>query len=191
MSHGAYIRVSTDKQDHRSQKHAINTYLANHGIDRCLWFEDTITGSAITRDGMDGLNRAIFMGEVKTVVTWKLDRIARDMKTGINLLTDWCDKGVRVVSITEQVDLSGPMGRMLVAILFSLAEIERNNIRERVRAGMKVAIAKGHCKGRKPGTYVASPMRAKELRMKGLKYHEISTSLGVSMATVFRYMKME
>lgn len=190
MTYSAYCRVSTDQQEHRSQTHAINTYLSNHHIKECRWFTDTITGSTMTRDGMDALNKSIFMGETKTVIVFKLDRIARDMRAGIDLISDWCNQGVRLISISEQIDMSGPVGRMIAAVLLGLAEIERNNIRERVKAGMAVAKAAGKCKGRKPGTYKASTIRAKDLRMKGLTYEEVAKSMGVGVATVYRYMNL-
>jgi DNA invertase Pin-like site-specific DNA recombinase len=188
----AYLRVSTDRQDHGAQRHAITQYLTGHSVDMSTvrWYEDTITGATMTRIGMDALNKDIFMGTIHCVVVWKLDRIARLMKEGIDLLTSWCDHGVRIVSITEQIDMSGVVGRMIAAVLLAMAEIERENIRSRVKAGMVVAKAKGKCKGRKKGTYKADHMRAKHLRMRGLTYQEIAMAMGIHVTTVSRYMKI-
>ena len=66
--------------------------------------------------------KAIFDGTIKTVIVWKLDRISRRLQDGINLIADWCERGVRVVSITQQIDLSGPVGRMVASVMFGLAE---------------------------------------------------------------------
>jgi len=63
---------------------------------------------------------------VKTVVVWKLDRISRRLRDGINLLADWCEKGVRVVVVTQQIDLSGAVGRMVANVSFGLAELSLN-----------------------------------------------------------------
>jgi DNA invertase Pin-like site-specific DNA recombinase len=62
------------------------------------------------RPSLIDLKEAIFAGRVKTVVVWKLDRLARSMREGINILTAWCESGVRVVSVTQQIDLSGAVG---------------------------------------------------------------------------------
>lgn len=56
----------------------------------------------------------------KTVMVWKLDRLSRRLRDGVNLLADWCDRGIRVVSITQQIDLSGPVGRMIAAVMLGL-----------------------------------------------------------------------
>ena len=73
----------------------------------------------------------LFDGKIKTVIVWKLDRISRRLKDGINLLAEWCERGVRVVSVTQQIDLSGPVGRMVASVMFGLAEIELEYRRER------------------------------------------------------------
>ena len=69
------------------------------------------------------------MGEAKTVVVWRLDRLTRKQRDGINTLADWCEKGVRVVSVTQQLDLSGATGRLITGVLF--AEMELEAIKER------------------------------------------------------------
>ena len=58
---------------------------------------------------------------------WKLDRISRRQREGVNLLADWCERGVRVVVITQQLDLSGAVGRLVASVLFSLAENENSS----------------------------------------------------------------
>ena len=69
------------------------------------------------------------MGEAKTVVVWRLDRLTRKQRDGINTLADWCEKGVRVVSVTQQLDLSRATGRLITGVLF--AEMELEAIKER------------------------------------------------------------
>ena len=58
------------------------------------------------------------------MVVFKVDRIARRLREGLDLLCDWCERGVRVVAVTQQVDVSGTMGRMVAALMLGLAEIE-------------------------------------------------------------------
>ena len=113
------------------------------------------------------MQRAIFDGEVDTVVVWKLDRISRRQHEGIGLLADWCERGIRVVVVTQQIDLGGAVGRMVASVLFGLAEIELEYRRERQAAGIAVAKRRGAYHGRKKGTTKAKPTRARQLRGQG------------------------
>jgi DNA invertase Pin-like site-specific DNA recombinase len=152
------------------------------------WFEDKETGKTVRRDAFEDMQKAIFDGKVKTVIVWKLDRISRRLKDGIKLLADWCERGVRVVSVTQQIDLSGPVGRMVASVMFGLAEIELEYRRERQQAGIAVAKARGVYRGRRKGTTKSKPSRARQLRKQGLTIPEIANALAVSERTVFRYL---
>jgi len=191
MSIGVYIRVSTHGQKSDSQKAEISQWLIAHGHDpkNVQWFEDKETGSNLSRAGFNALSEAVFNGSVKTIVVWKLDRIARNMLDGINTICQWCESGVRVVSVTQQIDLSGTVGHLVAGVLFAIAEIELQHSKERQAAGIAVAKSKGTYKGRKEGTTKAKPERARELREQGFKSKEIARSLGVTERTVFRYLK--
>jgi DNA invertase Pin-like site-specific DNA recombinase len=188
-----YCRVSTHDQKPDSQRTALARWLNGNGIpeQHVHWFEDTETGATIKRPAFDALQRSVFAGEVKTIVVWKLDRISRNQKDGITLLADWCERGVRVVSVTQQIDLSGSVGRLIASVLFGIAEIEREHIRERQSAGITVAKQNGIYKGRKQGSTKATPKRAWELRRQGLNKTEIARALGVTPQTVWRYLKRE
>jgi DNA invertase Pin-like site-specific DNA recombinase len=188
---GVYIRVSSHSQKSDSQHAEIRRWLAAHGhaLDTVQWFEDTETGTTLTRSGLIGLQEAIFAGTVKMVVVWKLDRIARSMREGINTLSRWCEHGVRVVSITQQIDLSGTVGHLVAGVLFAIAEIELQHVKERQAAGIAAARQRGVYKGRKPGATKAKPQRARELRDKGMTLPEIGQALNVDKRTVSRYLK--
>jgi DNA invertase Pin-like site-specific DNA recombinase len=190
MTIAAYIRVSTHSQNLESQRAEITRWLEVHGhnLNEVRWFEDKDTGKHLSRTGFNALAEAIFSGEAKTVVVWKLDRIARSMRDGINTLSQWCECGVRVVSVTQQLDLSGTAGHLIAGVLFAVAEMELENTRERQAAGIEVAKQRGIYKGRKRGATKAKPARAKELQAKGLKQSEIAQALGVSERTVGRYL---
>ena len=107
-----YCRVSSRRQKTDSQKAEITRWLRAHGISpsRVTWFEDKETGQTVHRVAFEQMEKAIFDGTIKTVIVWKLDRISRRLQDGINLIADWGERGVRVVSITQQIDLSGPGG---------------------------------------------------------------------------------
>ena len=191
MNIAAYCRVSTNNQKNDSQIAEIKKWLAAHGYDQSqvVWFVDKESGKTLKRPQFEKMQAAIFAGEIKTVVVWKLDRISRRLKDGIVLLCDWCNNGVRVVSITQQIDLTGAVGRMIAAVMLGLAEIELEYRQERQAAGIAVAKKKGVYQGRKVGTFKAKPARANELRDKGLKIAEIATALGTSKRTVQRYLR--
>ncbi len=185
-----YCRVSTRHQKNDSQRAEITRWLAGHGIDssQIRWFEDKESGKTLVRPAFDELQQEIFGGGLKTVVVWKLDRISRRLRDGINLLGDWCEKGIRVVVVTQQIDLNGAVGRMVASVLFGLAEIELEYRRERQAAGINVAKERGVYRGRVKGSYKSTPARAVELKGRGLTAKEIAAALGISERTAFRYL---
>ncbi|HEY9664588.1 MAG TPA: recombinase family protein [Allocoleopsis sp.] len=188
-----YLRVSSRTQKTDSQKAEIEQWLIRHGHDPSTvqWFEDKETGKTLKRPAFDRLQTAIFDGNIKTVIVWKLDRISRRLKDGINTLASWCERGVRVVSVTQQIDLNGAISSMLAGVMFGLAEIELEYRRERQAAGIRLARQRGIYQGRQRGTTKAKPQRAKELRDRGLTVPEIAKALGTSERTVFRYLITE
>ena len=107
----------------------------------------------------------------------------------MNLLADWCERGLKIVIVTQQIELNGPVGRLIAAVLLGLAEIELEYRHERQQAGISVAKKRGVYKGRKKGTTKGKPDRARLLIDKGLSPGEIATALGVSERTVFRYLR--
>ncbi|MGK0184621.1 MAG: DNA invertase Pin-like site-specific DNA recombinase [Verrucomicrobiales bacterium] len=166
--HAAYIRVSTADQKTDPQRAEIAAWAKSHRM-KIEWYEDKISGKRSTRPGLDALRKDIFSGKIKTVIVWKLDRLARSKRDGETMLADWCGKGVRVVSITQAIDLSGVVGQIVASVLLGLGEIELENIRERQASGIAVAKKRGVYEGRKAGTTKGEPKRAAELREKGLK----------------------
>lgn len=185
-----YCRVSTRHQKNDSQRAEIKRWLKNNGLklSAVRWFEDKETGATTRRFAFEQLQKAIFDGVVKTVVVWKLDRISRRQRDGINVLADWCERDVRVVSVTQQIDLSGAVGRMVASVMFGLAEIELEYRRERQAAGIRVARKKGVYTGRLKGTTKGKPERARVLKDQGLTILEIANAMAVSKRTVFRYL---
>jgi DNA invertase Pin-like site-specific DNA recombinase len=162
-----YCRVSSRHQKSDSQKAEILRWLRGNAMPQaCVhWFEDIETGNTLCRPAFEAMQRAIFAGMVATVVVWKLDRLSRRQREGVNLLADWCERGVR-----------------------GLAEIEQEYRRERQAAGIAVAKQKGVYRGRLQGTTKAPPTRAQALRQRGFTVPEIATALRISPRTVFRYL---
>src|SRR4051812_2210936 len=110
---GVYIRVSTTGQNIDGQKHEIEKWLKGNGLNCSKWYIDKATGSNFKRPAFERLQSDVFNGEIKTIVCWKLDRLSRNLREGINVLADWCDKGLRVVSTSQQIDFNGSLGKML------------------------------------------------------------------------------
>jgi DNA invertase Pin-like site-specific DNA recombinase len=186
-----YLRVSTVGQNEQGQRREIERWLKGNGIEAesVQWFIDKATGDNIERPGFKRLQAAVFNGGVQAIVVWKLDRISRKLIEGLNVMADWCDRGLRVVSVTQQLDFNGATGKLIASVLFAVAEMEQETRKERQMAGIDAAKERGVYKGRKSGTTKAKPRRAVKLKEKGLSTAEIATALGVSRMTVSRYLK--
>jgi len=127
-------------------------------------------------------------GEITPVVVWKLDRLARSLEEGVNVLADWCQRDVRVIAVTLQIDLSGPVGHLMASLLFGIAEIELQHAKERQAAGIALAKQGGVYTGRRQGTTKAAPARAQALKQQELTICEIAQALGVKERTVYYYL---
>jgi len=187
-----YIRVSTVGQNESGQKREIEQWLNGNNVDRskCKWYLDKETGDHLNRPAFERLESDIFNGLVHTVVVYKLDRLSRKLKDGLNVLCDWCDRKLRVVSVTQQIDFNGTVGKMIAAVLLGVAEMEQETRRERQAAGIAVAKSQGKYTGRPKGAVKlgVDPERAAQLRTKGLKNREIAKAMGVSVSSVKRYL---
>jgi len=188
-----YIRVSTVGQNEAGQRNEIDRWLNGNSVDRSKvkWYLDKDTGDNLDRPEFERLQRDIFNGQIHTVVVWKLDRLSRKLQDGITTLCNWCDKGIRVVSVTQQIDFSGTVGKLIASVLFAVAEMEQETRRERQAAGIAVAKERGVYQGRprgalKPGIDLK---RVAKLRENGLTQSEIAEALGVSISSVRRYLK--
>ncbi len=187
-----YVRVSTVGQNEAGQTAEIERWLTGNGIGPKavrLYVDKGKSGDNLERPAFEQLQAAVFAGQIGTIVTYKLDRISRSLRDGINVLCEWCDKGLRVVSVTQQIDFNGAVGKMLAAVLLGIAEMEQETRRERQAAGIAVAKKAGVYRGRKVGTTKAQPDRAAKLRKKGLSVNEIAKTLGVTRNTVFVYLR--
>jgi DNA invertase Pin-like site-specific DNA recombinase len=129
--------VSTAEQNLDLQTDA----LIRAGVDRANIFTDKVSGIAKKRPGRDLAIRQCREGD--TLVVWKLDRISRSLLDLLTLLDRLTASGVKFKSLTETLDISGPMGRAVVAILGAVAQLERDMIQQRSRAGVARAIERG------------------------------------------------
>jgi DNA invertase Pin-like site-specific DNA recombinase len=190
MTTAIYLRVSSPKgQKTDSQRAELEAWLKRHRHKGAQWFEDHESGTSLQRAAFQQLQAAIFAGHITTVVVWKLDRLARNLKEGINVLADWCQRGVRVIAVTQHIDLSGPVGHLIASLLFGIAEIELQHAKERQAIGIALAKKRGVYTGRRAGTTKAAPSRARALKKQGLTIVEIAKALGVKERTVYHYLR--
>lgn len=198
----AYIRVSSKDQNPEMQLYQVEQWLKQNMPDQVHWYVDKETGSTLERVEFKNLRADIEKGRITTVVIWKLDRLSRDMLQGLTVLAEWCEKGLRVVSVTQQIDFSGAVGRLIAAVMLGIAEIEREHIRERQAAGIERAKRtdehlppeerryRGRTNRRRPkGIYKVPPERILELLEKGLKRGEVAAYLGIHRNTVTNRMR--
>ena len=189
----AYARVSTLlKQEPEHQLVPIRGVIANRDLKLVDEYVDRITGSADRRKELDRLIGDARMGKFKVIVIYALDRLARDTRFLLNLIHELNSYGVTLVSLRESIDLGSPVGRAVLQILGSIAELEKNLISERIRTALAVkkmtAAETGWTCGRKPLSQdVVDKVNA--LRAKGLSIRAISRELGIGKTSVERVLR--
>ena len=175
-----YARVSkSETQDTASQIRA----LKDAGCTRL--FEEAASGGRWERPELHKMLDQLRSGD--TLVVWKLDRLSRSLKDLLTILERVSVVGAKFRSLTESIDTSGPAGRMLMQMLGSFAEFEREMIRERTRAGLHEARAQGRVPGRKPKITAEQKKEIVEAVSSGRKTPaEIARLLKIHRATVSR-----
>lgn len=141
MQYG-YARVSTFDQNLELQLEALNR------LECDQIFEDKISGAKSKRPGLDKMMKNLRPGD--TVVVWKLDRLGRSLIHLVDLLRYFRENNIEFLSVTEGIRISTSIGRFAYTMLSAAAEMERDNIIERTRAGLAVARTKGRIGGRRP-----------------------------------------
>ena len=175
-----YARVSTQDQNLDLQIEA----LRQAGCERI--FEDKASGSRAERPG---LTKAIEMlREGDAFVVWKLDRLGRSVKQLVDLVGTLQQQGIQFKSLTDSIDTRTPSGRFFFHVMASLAEMERELIIERTRAGLAAANRLGRKSGRKPKMTTSKIESAKKLLTVGTPPKEVAKNLGVSIATLYRHL---
>ena len=184
-----YLRVSTHHQNTESQLTAIKTYLAQAGIVDYAIYEDIgISGAKQSRPSLDKMMADVRSGIIDTVCVYALSRYARSMVHLLTALNEFRDLGTNFISITEQLDTNSPMGRAIFGILASIAELEKNLIVERVKAGLFNARSKGIKLGA-PKKVINRDL-LNNLATQGLSHREISKFINVSASTIGRELKL-
>ncbi len=180
-----YTRVSTDKQDVDLQVEELRRLAVRRGWEIVDEYADVISGAATKRPELDRLLAGAHAGRFDVVAVWKLDRLGRSLIHMVQVVDELLGKGVHVVSATEpHMDSTTPQGRLMRNILGSMAEYERELIRERVRAGLERAKARGVKLGRRPRVVDLEEIRRRRARGQGWK--KIARALKVPTRTLRR-----
>lgn len=188
MRHLGYTRVSTASQDAQLQLDA----LVDSGVQKRDVFADVTSGSraAIERPGMKRLMDYVEPGD--TVVVWRIDRLGRSLIDVLNTVNLLRDKGVKIRSLLDGIDPETTSGRLMLGMLATLAEYERELITERVNAGIAAAKQSGTRFGRPPvdPAVIAEKLNiAQGARKKGRTAAEAASLVGWSRATLYRHQQ--
>jgi DNA invertase Pin-like site-specific DNA recombinase len=176
-----YARVSTLDQDPALQLDALKAA----GCERI--YEERASGA---KDDRPQLARALdHMRKGDVLVVWKLDRLARSLKQLVLILDDLGQLGIGFRCLAPAMDTTSPEGRLLYSITAAFAEFEREIIRQRTRAGLIAALARGRKGGRPRAMNHDKIAKARAmLRDPEISVTAIAESLGVSRATVYAYL---
>ena len=174
-----YARVSTDEQNEGMQLTALREMASNRGLQLAREYVDHGVSSRNMRPHLENLMRDAHKRKFDVVAVWKFDRLARSTRELVFALEQFQSLGIDFVSVTQSIDTSGPMGRLVFSVLAAIAEFERDLIRERVIAGMREARRKGkHC-GRPMIKFDIN--QAAELRRGGLSWRKLAAATRIPM----------
>jgi DNA invertase Pin-like site-specific DNA recombinase len=182
-----YLRVSTVDQHPETQLHDLRAMAQQRGFQIGAEYTDRISGTKARRPGLDDLLRDARRGRFQVVLVWASDRIARSVRHFLEVLDEFNRLNVEFVSFRESIDTGGPLGRAVVIIIGAIAELERNLIIERVRAGMRRARLEGRHIGRRP--IEVDRVAVLRDRNRGDSLINIAKTHRVSRATVSRLLK--
>jgi DNA invertase Pin-like site-specific DNA recombinase len=146
------MRVSSVDQHPETQLHDLRQMAAQRGFEIVQEYTDRISGVKARRPGLGDLMRDARHGKFDVILVWACDRIARSTRHLLEILDEFNRLNIEFVSFRENIDTSGPLGRAIVVIIGAIAELERNLIIERVRAGMRRAKLEGR--------HIGSPSRS-------------------------------
>jgi DNA invertase Pin-like site-specific DNA recombinase len=175
-----YARVSTKDQDLLLQLDA----LKKAGCEKI--YQDTQSGKSKDRLGLKLALEVLRKGD--SLIVWKLDRLGRKARDLSEMVEDLEKTGIDFVSLTDNIDTSSAAGRFFFNVMASLAQMERELMLERTKAGLDAARLKGRVGGRKRKMTESKVTSAKNLLGAGALPKDVAKDLGVSIATLYRWI---
>jgi DNA invertase Pin-like site-specific DNA recombinase len=180
-----YARVSTPEQHIDSQLHDLRTFAEQRGYEVVFEYTDVgVSGSKARRLGLDAMLRDARKRKFSVVLVAAFDRMARSTKHFLQVIDEFDSLGIEFISRRENIDTSGPMGRLFLTLIGSIAELEADLIKERIRAGMRRRRLEGYRLGRQPLDVDRDALVAD--RLSGMSLSACSKKYLCSRATVIR-----
>lgn len=178
-----YARVSSTEQNLDLQRDALN----EAGCDQI--YEEKISGKSAERPELMNCLRALRAGD--TLIVWRLDRLGRSLSDLLRIVNDLEEREVAFESITEKIETRSAAGRLIFHVFSSLCEFERNLIRERTKAGLQAARARGRVGGRKRKLDEKQIREIKALmRDPTIRVSDIAKRYGISRSTIYKTIVM-
>lgn len=176
-----YARVSNQDQSLSLQRDALD-------VAGCApIFEDHASGAQTERPGL--VEALAYLREDDVLVVWRLDRLGRSLSHLIETVSALEARGVGFRSLTEAIDTTTPSGRLTFHLFGALGQFERDLIRERTRAGLAAAAARGRKGGRKPVVTPEKLARARSLTAKGLTVREAAARLKIGKSALYEALR--
>jgi DNA invertase Pin-like site-specific DNA recombinase len=176
------------------QRREINRWLKSRRIKSksVRWYIDKSTNENLEQPQLSRLQEDTLQGNVRAVVVWRLDRIAPSLRDGLETLRDWCERSLRVVSVSQAIDLQSAKAKQMATVLAAVAEMALETRRERTKAGLASAHARGRFGGRpRVDAEEAKVKLVKKLQKGGrLSVQEICNKAEISRSTYYRYLAL-
>ena len=183
-----YARVSTPDQHVETQLYDLRKLAAQRGFEVSREYCDRgVSGSKARRPGLDALMADARRGEFSVLLVAAFDRVARSTKNFLEIVDELHEIGIEFISAREAIDTSGPMGRMFITLIGSIAELEKSILAERIRAGMRRARMEGQRLGRAP-LDIDHDALVRD-RLAGMSLTIVAKKYGVSRASVVRFVR--
>ena len=188
MRIACYMRCSLDdKQTVASRKAEIEAYLKRRSPTRVRWYEDSgHSGGRLDRPAFQRMMGDIRRRRYDILVCYRLDRISRSLFDAVAVLDELRRHDVRLVTLADGISFDGPYGQLMYALVAGLAELEREAIRERVKAGLRAAKARGVRLGRARADI--DLREARRRRAKGETMRQVAAHFSVTVRTLQRYL---
>lgn len=184
---GLYMRVSTVEQNATTQLHDLRQLAVQRGFEIVREYSDTgYSGARARRPALDEMMSDARHGRLDVIVVWAGDRLARSTKHFLELLDEFNRLNIEFVSFREQLDTAGPLGKAILVIIGVVAELERNLLIERVKAGMRRARLEGRRIGRRP-VEVDRDAICRD-RARGMSLSELAKTYRVGRTTIRRVL---
>src|SRR6201987_4290446 len=182
-----YFRISTGDQHLETQLLDLRELAKQRGLEIVREYSDVISGAKSKRPGLDSLMSDARRHRFDVVLVAAFDRIARNVRHFLEVLDELNHLNIQFVSLRENIDTGGPLGRAMLTIIGAIAELERSLIVERVKAGMRRANLEGRRIGRTPlDVNHAALVRD---RLAGMSLTNVAKKYGLSRASVVRFVR--